>query len=85
MMAQETNGAHSAHVDMQLIVNGDTIQITHMASDYVHVQCDHEYPPGEATIILQVDESRREWTVRLPQGVSKGSSKVALALCKKRD
>jgi len=82
-MAQETNGAHSAHVEMQLIVNGDVIQITHMASDYVFVQCDREYPPGEAIIILQVDESRRQWTVRLPQGVSKGASKVALALTEK--
>jgi len=68
---------------MQLIVNGDVIRITHMASDYVLVQRDHEYPPGEATIILQVDNSRREWTVSLPQGITKESSKVMLALSEK--
>jgi hypothetical protein len=79
MTAEQNNGAHSAHVDMRLIINGDTIPITHMGSDYLRVDCANDYPPGEATIFLQVDQSASQWQVILPDGISRNSKRVALA------
>ena len=39
-----------------------------------------EYPPGEASILLKVDDSESRWNVRLPDGISASSKRVAIAL-----
>jgi hypothetical protein len=81
MITEEIRGAHSALVKMRLIVNDESIRITHMGSDYLLVDCAKDYPPGEATIYLQVDQSESRWQVILPDGISKNSKRVALASC----
>ena len=80
MIAEPNYGAHSAHVEMQLLVNGASISITHMGSDYVLVESPADYPPGEASIVLKVDESESRWKVRLPEGISRASNRVVLTL-----
>ncbi len=65
---------------MRLTVNGTTIGITHMGRDFVIVESPIDHPPGEASIFLKVDDSESQWKVRLPQGMSKASHRVALAL-----
>ena len=40
-----------------------------------------DHPPCEATVVLQVDDSERQWQVMLPEGISKALTRVALALC----
>jgi hypothetical protein len=80
-MATDNNyGAYSAQVKMRLIVNGQSIRITHMGPDFLLVECNDNHPPGEATILMRVDESESQWRVRLPNGISKDSKHVALAL-----
>jgi hypothetical protein len=79
MIAEQDYGAHSAQVEMQLIVNGTSIGITHMGRDFVVVESPIEYPPGDASIQLRVDESESRWNVRLPDGISAGSKRVAIA------
>ena len=80
MITEQNYGAHSARVEMRLIVNGTSIGITHMGRDFVIVESPTEYPPGEASILLRVDDSESQWKVRLPEGISAGSNRVALAL-----
>ena len=80
MIAKQSNGAHSAVVKMRLIINGTSIPINQMGPDFLFVDFDRNYPPGEATIDLQIDDSHRQWQVRLPEGVSKDSERVPLAL-----
>jgi hypothetical protein len=80
MIAEQNYGAHSALVEMQLIVNGSSISITQMGPDFLFIESTSDHPPGDATIILQVDDSERQWKVRLPEGISKDSKRVALAL-----
>ena len=65
---------------MRLVVNGTAIRITHMGPDFLLVESASDHPPGEATIVLCVDDSERQWQVRLPEGISKDSKRVALAL-----
>ena len=67
-------------VTMRLIINGESIRITHMGPDFVFIEPASDYPPGEATIYMKVDASERQWKVRLPEGISKASPRVALAL-----
>jgi len=80
MIAEQSHGAHSAQVKMRLIVNGAVIRITHMGPDFLFVESPADYPPCQATISLSVDDSESEWKVRLPNGISKDSKRVALAL-----
>ena len=80
MIAEQSYGAHSAQVEMRLLVNGGSIGITQMGPDFLFVESASDHPPGEATIVLQVDGSERCWKVRLPQGISKDSERVAIAM-----
>jgi hypothetical protein len=73
-------GAHSAQVEMRLIVNGASISITHMGPDFLLIESASDHLPGDATIILQVDQSERRWNVRLPDGICPGSKRVAIEL-----
>ena len=64
---------------MQLIINGESISITHMGPDFLIVESPREHLPGEATIVLQVDQSERRWTVRLPVGLQPGRKRVSIS------
>ena len=66
---------------MSLIINGSSISITQMGPDFLFVESGDDHPPSDATIVLQVDGGERRWQVHLPDGVSKNSKRVALALC----
>lgn len=79
MIAKQSYGAHSAKVRMRLIVNGASISITHMGSDFLLIESAGDHPPADATIVLQVDQSERRWSVSLPNGISTGSKRVAIA------
>lgn len=65
---------------MRLIVNGSSISITQMGPDFLFVESGSDQLPCEATIVLRVDDSERQWRVRLPEGISKGLKRVALAV-----
>lgn len=81
MLAEQNHGAHSAQVKMRLIVGKSVIRITHMGPDFLLVaDVSGDVPPCEASISLMVDESESQWKVRLPEGISKDSNRVALAL-----
>lgn len=80
MIAEQNYGAHSAEVEMRLIINGTSIGITHMGRDFVLVEAAAEYPPCEASILMKVDDSESQWKVRLPEGISRNSKRVALAV-----
>jgi hypothetical protein len=79
MIAEQNHGAYSAQVEMRLIVNGESVSITHMGPDFLIVESPGEHPPGEATIVLQVDRSERRWIVRLPDGLHPGRKRVPIS------
>jgi hypothetical protein len=81
MIANQNYGAHSAQVEMRLIINGSSISITQMGPDFLFIEGGHDHPPGRATIVLQVDDTERRWQVNLPDGISRDAKRIALALC----
>jgi hypothetical protein len=80
MIADQNYGAHSAQVEMCLIINGSSISVTQMGPDFLFVEGGHDHPPGQATVVLQVDDTERRWQVNLPDGISKDAKRVAIAL-----
>jgi len=79
MIALSSQGGHSAQVKMRLLVNGGSIAVAQMGPDFLLVDAPINHPPGDATMVLQVDQSERRWDVRLPDGISAESKRVAIA------
>jgi hypothetical protein len=79
MIASSIQGGHSAQVKMRLLVNGGSIAVAQMGPDFLLVDAPINHPPGNASLVLQVDESERRWDVHLPEGVSAASKRVAIA------
>jgi hypothetical protein len=79
MIALSSQGGHSAQVKMRLLVNGCSISVVQMGPDFLLVDAPINHPPGDASVILKVDESERRWNVRLPDGISAESKRVAIA------
>ena len=82
MIASSSQGGHSAQVKIRLVVNGSSIAVAQMGPDFLLVDEPINYPPGEASVVLQVDQSERRWNVRLPEGISAESKRVAIAAIK---
>jgi hypothetical protein len=80
MIWQRNYGAHSAQVEMRLLIQGDSITITQMGPDFLFVESPAKHPPCDATIVLQIGQSERRWQVKLPEGISQGSTRVPLGL-----
>jgi len=78
-MSLSSKGGHSALVKIRLLVNGGALEVAQMGSDCLFVDSPVDLPPGEATVVLRVDESERRWRVRLPEGVTANSERVPIA------
>ena len=64
---------------MRLLVNGLCLPVAQMGPDFVLVDSPVNHPPADARMILQVDQTERCWSVRLPQGISAGTKRVTIA------
>lgn len=64
---------------MRLLVNGSSIAVAQMGPDFLLVDAPINHPPGNASLVLQVDQSERRWDVNLPEGISAVSKRVAIA------
>jgi len=79
-MASLSNQAgHSAQVKMRLLVKGGSIPVEQLGPDFLLVHEPFDHPPGDASVVLQVDQSERRWNVRLPHGISAAAKRVAIA------
>ena len=61
-----------------MLLNGDKIQVAQLGPGFVLLDHPVDHFPCEATIVLRVDESERRCNVRLPDGISAGSKRVAI-------
>ncbi len=64
---------------MRLLVNGSSIGVAQMGPDFLLVDAPINHPPGNASLVLQVDQIERRWDVHLPEGISAASKRVAIA------
>ena len=65
---------------MRLLVNGSSSAVAQMGPDFLLVDDPINYPPGNASLILQVDQSERRWNVHLPEGIAAVSRRVAITV-----
>jgi len=79
MNTTSSYGGHSARVKITLLLDGAEMAVVQLGPDFLFLEAPKNHPPANASLVLQVDESRRQWDVRLPEGVSAESKRVALA------
>ena len=66
---------------MRLLVNGSSLSIAQMGPDFLLVDSPIDHPPGNASVVMQVDQSESRWNVNLPKGISTTSKKILIATC----
>ena len=72
--------AHSADVQMHLLVNGRVVNIGHLGPDYVIVDDPIDHPPADAQVFLSVDGKERRWHVRLVDGLSATQARTRISV-----
>ena len=60
------------------VLDDGSIPVAQMGPDFLLLDAPFDYPPGNAGVVLQVDQSERRWDVRLPNGISAASNRVAV-------
>ena len=73
-----SQGGHSAQVKMRLLVNELTVPVVQLGPDFLLVDAPLDLPAGDASVVMQVDQGERRWNVRLPDGISAASRRVAI-------
>jgi hypothetical protein len=76
-----SHGGHSADVRINLMFSGHSIPVAQLGPDFLLLDAPADHPPGLASILLRVDQSERRWDVRLPNGISATSKRVAITAC----
>ena len=50
-----------------------------MGPDFLLLDEPFDHPPGDARVVMRVDESERTWNIHLPHGISADSKRVAIS------
>jgi hypothetical protein len=80
MITLDSHCAHSADVTIGLLIDGDWLPVGQLGPDFLLLDVVADHPPCDAVVKLRVDNVERQWSVRLPQGISPASDRVELAL-----
>jgi hypothetical protein len=79
MIAMTGKGGHSAQVTIKLLLDGGSFHVAQLGLDFLLLDAPFDHPPGNARVVLRVDQNERGWEVRLTNGISAASSRVAIA------
>ncbi|KAF0179750.1 MAG: hypothetical protein FD161_1092 [Limisphaerales bacterium] len=63
---------------MRLLVNDLTVPVVQLGPDFLLLDAPVDLPAGDASVVMQVDQQERRWDVRLPEGSSAASRRVAI-------
>ena len=79
MLPLSSQGGHSARVNMRLLINGHSLPLAQMGSDFIYVNDPIDHPPAIASLVLKIDDDEERWQVRLPAGMSANDQRVTIA------
>jgi hypothetical protein len=80
MISLDSHRSHSADVAISLLINGNSLPVAQLGPDFLLLDVVADHPPCDAIVKLRVDNVERQWSVRLPHGISPASDRVMLAL-----
>ena len=63
---------------MFLLIDGVSFPVAQMGPDFVLLRKPIEHSPCNASVVFEVDQREERWEVRLPNGISATSNRVAI-------
>lgn len=81
MNASQINGAYSADVRIQLIVNGHILPVAQLGPHFLILRNAIDHPPTDAEIVMSIDGDVKQWPVRLPAGIAVGKVETPIVNC----
>lgn len=69
---------YSAKVELWLQTDGRAVPLTHTCETFVIAAHPTELPPGQATLVVSIDDKRIERAVRLVNGMSSGQRRTPI-------
>jgi hypothetical protein len=79
ILASYSYTGHSADVKMHLVLNGRSLSVSQLGPDFLILEIPLDHPPATAVLFFSIDGNERTREVRLPEGISAGSRRVAIA------
>ena len=70
---------HSADVKMHLRLDGQTLSVGQLGPDFLILDTAIDHPPASGRLFFAVDGNEGDLEIHLPQGISAGSRRVAIA------
>ena len=64
---------------MHLVLDGQPFSISQLGPDFLILEVPVDHPPATAVLFFSIDGHERAREVRLPEGISAGSRRVAIA------
>lgn len=61
-----------------MILNGNLLPVAQLGPGFLLLDTPVDHPPTEASIVLRIDASEETWSVRLPDGISVRTKRVAI-------
>lgn len=65
-----TNNHYSAHVRIDLLLDGDILPISHLGPDFLILRVPIDHAPARAEIDMWIDDDHDRWPVHLVDGIS---------------
>jgi hypothetical protein len=78
MISARDNGGHSSQVNIELLIDGGSVPVAQLGPDFLLLDAPFDHPPGNARLVLKVDQSERRWDICLPNGISATASRVII-------
>jgi len=72
------DNGHSAQVKIDLLIDGASVPVAQLGPDFLILDAPFDHPPGNARLVLRVDQSDRQWNICLPDGISATANRVAI-------
>jgi hypothetical protein len=73
--------AHSAHVRMELHVNGYVLPLAQLGPNFLILKDSVDHPPADAEIRLSIDDQESRWPVRLVEGLASNQTRARISGC----
>ncbi len=65
---------------MELLLESGCFPVGQLGPDFLLLKRAINHPPAEATLVVRVDQSERQWKIWLPEGMSAAARRVSISI-----
>jgi hypothetical protein len=69
-LERRSASGYSSHVQLYLEMSGRTIALSEIGPGFVSLREPTDIPPGDAEVVMRIDDHETRWSVELPNGAA---------------